>query len=130
MRGADVVCAATHAREPVIRRDWLSPGVHVTSVGYNPGGRELDDATVADALVVVESRDTALAPPPAGASELAGARVHAEIGELVAGNRPGRTAPGQITVYRSVGVAVQDAAAAALVLAKARETGVGSRIEL
>ncbi len=130
VRGADVVCAATHAREPVIRRDWLSPGVHVTSVGYNPGGRELDDATVADALVVVESRETALAPPPAGASELAGARVHAEIGELVAGTRPGRTAPGQITVYRSVGVAVQDAAAAALVLAKARETGVGSRIEL
>jgi alanine dehydrogenase len=130
VRGADVVCAATHALEPVIRRDWLSPGAHVTSVGYNPGGRELDEATVADALVVVESRATALAPPPAGANELAGADVHAEIGELVAGTRPGRTAPDQITVYKSVGVAVQDAAAAALVLARARATGAGVRVEL
>jgi alanine dehydrogenase len=139
VRGADVVCAATHAIEPVIRREWLSPGVHVTSVGYNPDGRELDDATIADALVVVESRATALAPPPAGANDLTrpiaagliGAdHVHAEIGELVAGTRPGRTAPEQITVYKSVGVAVQDAAAAALVLARAREAGAGIRVEL
>jgi ornithine cyclodeaminase/alanine dehydrogenase-like protein (mu-crystallin family) len=139
VRGADIVCAATHALEPVMRREWLSPGAHVTSVGYNPDGRELDDATVADAVVVVESRATALAPPPAGANDLtrpiaAGLftadHVHAEIGELVAGTRPGRTAPEQITVYKSVGVAVQDAAAAALVLAKARKTGAGSRVEL
>jgi alanine dehydrogenase len=128
VRGADVVCATTHALEPVIRREWLAPGVHVTSVGYNPAGRELDAATVADALVVVESRTTALAPPPAGANEIT--RVDAEIGELVAGTHPGRTAPDQITVYKSVGVAVQDAAAAALVLARAREAGAGTPIEL
>jgi alanine dehydrogenase len=128
VRGADVVCATTHALEPVIRRDWLDPGVHVTSVGYNPAGRELDAATVADALVVVESRETALAPPPAGANEIT--RVDAEIGELVAGTHPGRTAPEQLTVYKSVGVAVQDAAAAALVLARARATGAGTSVEL
>jgi alanine dehydrogenase len=128
VRGADIVCATTHALEPVIRREWLAPGVHVTSVGYNPAGRELDAATMADALVVVESRATALAPPPAGANEVT--RVDAEIGELVAGTHPGRTAADQITVYKSVGVAVQDAAAASLVLARARETGAGTRVAL
>ena len=139
VRDADIVCATTHALEPVIRREWLSPGVHVTSVGYNPEGRELDAATVADALVVVESRATALAPAPAGANDITRAirdgvigpeHVHAEIGELVEGLRPGRTAPEQITLYKSVGVAVQDAAAAALVLARARETGAGARVAI
>jgi alanine dehydrogenase len=131
LAGADVACACTHAVEPVVRREWLSPGVHVTSVGYNPSGREVDDATVADALVVVESRDAALAPVPTGTPDLAGCEhVHAELGELVEGRRPGRSGPEQITLYKSVGVAVQDAAAAALVLAAARERGVGREIEL
>jgi alanine dehydrogenase len=138
-RGADVVCAATHSVEPVVRREWLDPGTHVTSVGYNPAGRELDDATVADALVVVESRETALAPVPAGANDLTqpirdgvitAAHVHAELGELVAGTRPGRASAEQITLYKSVGVAVQDAAAAALVLGRARAAGVGMEIGL
>jgi ornithine cyclodeaminase/alanine dehydrogenase-like protein (mu-crystallin family) len=133
MDGADVVAATTHAIEPVVRREWLSPGVHVNSVGLNPAGREVDVATVADALLVVESRESALTPPPAGAPELVGVepdRVHAELGELVAGTKPGRTSPEQITLYKSVGVAVQDAAAAALVLAAARENSVGREIEL
>jgi ornithine cyclodeaminase/alanine dehydrogenase-like protein (mu-crystallin family) len=59
-----------HAHEPVIRRDWLAPGTHVTSLGYDPHGRELDDATIANAYVVVESRDAALAAPPAGSTDL------------------------------------------------------------
>jgi alanine dehydrogenase len=133
IRGADVVAATTHTVEPVVRRDWLSPGVHVNSVGLNPNGRELDEATVADSLLVVESRESALAPPPAGAPELAGVdpeRVYAELGELVSGTRPGRTSPEQITLYKSVGIAVQDAAAAALVLAAAREQSLGREIEL
>ena len=131
--GADVVAATTHSDEPVVRREWLAPGTHVNSVGLNPAGREVDDATVADALVVVESRASALAPPPAGSPDLAGLdpeRVHAELGELVAGTRPGRSRLDEITLYKSVGVAVQDAAAAALVLARARERGVGVEVEL
>jgi ornithine cyclodeaminase/alanine dehydrogenase-like protein (mu-crystallin family) len=130
--GADVVCATTHADEPVVRRAWLAPGAHVTSVGYNPRGREVDAATVDDALVAVESRATALAPVPAGATELAGvdpARV-VEIGELVDGRRAGRTAPDGLTLYKSVGVAVQDGAAAALVLRAALEQGAGHEIDL
>jgi ornithine cyclodeaminase/alanine dehydrogenase-like protein (mu-crystallin family) len=133
VRGAHVVAATTHAQQPVVRRAWLSPGVHVNSVGLNPSGRELDEATVADALVVVESRASALAPPPAGAPELAGidpARIHAELGELVAGTKPGRRSLEEITLYKSVGVAVQDAAAATLVLAAARERSVGRELDL
>jgi alanine dehydrogenase len=131
--GADVVAATTHAVEPVVRREWLAPGTHVNSVGLNPSGREVDADTVADSLLVVESRASALAAPPAGAPELVDvepAHVHAELGELVAGTKPGRTSPEQITLYKSVGIAVQDAAAAALVLAAARERSVGQVIEL
>ena len=133
LRGADVVAATTHAVEPVVRREWLEPGAHVNSVGVNPGGREVDEATVADAVLVVESRASALAPPPTGAPELAGvdpARVHAELGELVLGTKPGRASPDEITLYKSVGVAIQDAAAASLVLAAARERSAGREIDL
>ncbi len=133
IRGADVVAATTHSTEPVVRREWLAPGVHVNSVGLNPAGREVDEQTVADALLVVESRESALAPPPAGAPELVGvdpADVHAELGELVAGTKPGRSSGDEITLYKSVGVAVQDVAAAALVLAAARERSVGRAVEL
>jgi alanine dehydrogenase len=133
VRGADVVAATTHATEPVVRREWLEPGTHVNSVGLNPSGREVDEATVADAKLVVESRDSALAPPPAGAPELAGidpGSVHAELGELVSGAKPGRASRDELTLYKSVGVAVQDAAAAALVLTAARERGIGREIDL
>ena len=133
IRGADVVAATTHAREPVVQREWLAPGAHVNSVGLNPIGREVDVQTVADSVLVVESRESALAPPPAGAPDLAGidpAHVHAELGELVAGTRPGRTSPEQITLYKSVGVAVQDAAAAALVLAAAKKRSAGREVHL
>ena len=137
--GADVVCAATHSAEPVVRREWLSAGAHVTSVGYNTAGREVDGATFRDALVVVESRAATLAAPPAGSNDIAMAiaegamtrdHVHAELGELVSGTRPGRTDRDQITLYKSVGVAVQDAAAAAMVLDAARSAGVGRTVDL
>ena len=131
--GAHVVAATTHATEPIVRREWLSAGVHVNSVGANPAGRgEIDASVVHDALVAVEYRESTLAPPPAGASEFrdgAPAEV-VELGELVAGTKPGRTSPEQVTLYKSVGVAVQDAAAAALVLAAARLRSVGREIEL
>jgi ornithine cyclodeaminase/alanine dehydrogenase-like protein (mu-crystallin family) len=133
VRGADVVHAATHSGDPIVLADWLSPGVHVSSVGYNAPGSELDPAIVAAADVVcVESRESALAPPPAGAPELAGLGPEAvvELGEIVAGTRPGRTGDDEMTLYKSVGVAVQDLAAAALVVRAAKERGVGREIEL
>jgi ornithine cyclodeaminase/alanine dehydrogenase-like protein (mu-crystallin family) len=132
VRGADVVHACTHSPEPVVRREWIAPGTHVGSVGLNPAGAELDSALVDDATLVVESRESAFAPPPAGAPELAGRdpASAAELGEIVAGTRPGRTSADEITLYKSVGVAVQDLAAAALVLAAAKERGSGLEVSL
>jgi ornithine cyclodeaminase len=114
-------------------RNWLDPGTHVNSVGANPDGSgEVDPAIVrAAAVVAVEYRGSTLAPPPAGAPEFRdGAPEVVELGELVAGTKPGRAAEDEITLYKSVGVAVQDAAAAALVLAAARLRSVGREIEL
>jgi ornithine cyclodeaminase/alanine dehydrogenase-like protein (mu-crystallin family) len=125
VRGAALVAAATHSPDPVVQRAWLTPGAHITSVGVNPHGRELAGEVVQDALVVVESRAAALAPFPGGSNDLLwpirdglidDAHIHAELGEIVAGSKPGRTSPEQITLYKSVGIAVEDAAAAALVL--------------
>src|SRR3954454_19159272 len=123
LAGAHIACATTHSDEPVGRREWLAPRTHVTSVGFNAAGREVDDATVAEALVVVESRAAALAPQPGGATDLldplAAGLITSdlpELGEIISGARPGRTGPDQITLYKSVGVAVQDAAAVGLVL--------------
>jgi ornithine cyclodeaminase/alanine dehydrogenase-like protein (mu-crystallin family) len=135
VREADVVCAATHSDEPVVRYEWLRAGAHVNSVGYNTAGRgEVDLDTVRHAFVVVESAAAALAPPPAGAVELRGAidaraidadHIH-ELGAVLAGDVEGRRDGRQVTLYKSVGVAVQDAAAAALVLRLAVERGVGT----
>jgi alanine dehydrogenase len=138
-RAADIVCATTHSPDPIVQRDFLRTGAHVTSVGYNTAGREVDSATVASSIVVVESRAAVLGAPPAGANDLrvpieegliGPDHIHAEIGELVAGTRPGRTSPDQITLYKSVGIAAQDVAAAALVLSAARARGVGRTISL
>ncbi len=120
VRGADVVCCCTHASEPVLRRDWLEPGTHVCSVGASQEGPELDRETVSAGLLCVESR-VAFEPPPAGAFELQGLDPSSavELGEMLAGTKLGRTSDEQITVYKSMGHAVEDAAAAALVLERA-----------
>ena len=134
VRAADILCLCTHASEPVIERKWLPRGVHVCSVGYNPAGSgEVDLDTIRDSLVVVESRESALAPPPSGAPELTAAIAAGvldpadvrEIGEL--GESVGLQS---FTLYKSVGVGVQDAAAAALVLRAAASSGIGSTVEL
>ncbi|MEP6694063.1 MAG: ornithine cyclodeaminase family protein, partial [Chloroflexota bacterium] len=106
---------------------------------YNTAGREVDGETVAAALVVVESRAAALAPPPGGSNDLlwpirdglvTAGHFQAELGEIVSGTRTGRADASQLTLYKSVGVAVEDAAAAALVLRLARERGIGKTIEI
>src|SRR6185295_3979175 len=99
-----------------------------TSVGVSTGGEEIDQETISRASVFVETRAVASAPMPAGSDEiyrasrdgLIRAEDLTEIGEVVMGSRPGRTSADQITLYKSIGVAVQDAAAAALVLKRAR----------
>ena len=131
VRGADVVACCTDSREPVIRREWLAPGVHVSSVG-GTFGPELDKETLAAAKVFVEWRGAALNAPPAGAHELQGmdADTITEVGEVLAGTRPGRTSERDITVYKSTGHAVEDAATARLVYDRALAEGAGVNLPL
>lgn len=137
--GTDIVCAATHSVAPVVSGGWLAAGTHVNSVGLNPQGRELDDKAIAKSKIFVESRAAALALESAGANDLVEplrrgvipeADVMTEIGEVISGVRPGRRSADEITLYKSVGVAVQDAVAARLVLAAARARGGGTEIEI
>jgi ornithine cyclodeaminase len=137
--GAHIICAATHAAEPVVKGAWLQPGTHVTSVGLHPEGCEVDAEAVRKSWVVVESREAVLASGPGGANDLKWPirdgligedHIQAEIGELISGAKPGRTSVEQITLYKSVGVAVQDAIAARLVLDAAVKQGVGREVEM
>jgi ornithine cyclodeaminase/alanine dehydrogenase-like protein (mu-crystallin family) len=133
MRGADVVCAATHADQVAVRGRALAAGAHLNSVGFGGAGLELAADVFAGALVAVESRAAAFAPMPVGANDLRAAAdpVSAvELGELLSGSRPGRTSAAQRTVYKSVGIAVEDAVAAALVVARARGENAGREIDL
>jgi ornithine cyclodeaminase/alanine dehydrogenase-like protein (mu-crystallin family) len=116
VRGAGVVCCCTHADSPILRREWLAPGTHVCSVGVGDGP-ELDAETVGAGLLVVES-PAAFQPFPAGTHELdeLDPSLGVELGRILSGGHPGRTGDDQLTVYKSMGHAVEDAAAAALVL--------------
>jgi ornithine cyclodeaminase/alanine dehydrogenase-like protein (mu-crystallin family) len=131
VRGADVVACCTDAREPVIRREWLAAGAHVSSVG-GTFGPEIDAETMAGGKVFVEWRGAALNAPPAGAHELQGmdAEKITEVGEVLAGTKPGRTSEQDITIYKSTGHAVEDAATARLVYDRARANGAGVRLPL
>ncbi len=128
---ADVVALATHARAPVIEPDWIRPGTHVSSVGYRPPEGELPRALARDHSLFVESR-LAFRPTPAGCAELAGLDPAAatELGELLLGTRPGRTHPGEVTVYKAMGHVIEDIAAAELVVAEARRLGAGQLVRL
>jgi alanine dehydrogenase len=131
VRGADVVACCTDAREPILRRDWLKPGVHVSSVG-GTFGPELDGPTIRAGRVFVEWRGAATNPPPAGAVELQGLEPGSitEVGEVLAGTKPGRLSEDEITIYKSTGHAVEDAAAARLVYDRAKAEGAGITLQL
>ena len=131
VRGADVVACCTDAREPVIRREWLKAGAHVSSVG-GTFGPEIDPDTMAAGKVFVEWRGAATNEPPAGAHELQrlDPSTITEIGEVLAGTKPGRTSDHDLTIYKSTGHAVEDAATASLVYARALAEGAGVKLPL
>ena len=131
VRGADVVACCTDAREPIVERGWLRPGVHVSAVG-GTFGPELDRETVAACSVFVVWRGAVTNAPPAGAHELQGLDPEqvTEVGEVLAGKRPGRRSTEEMTLYKSTGHAVEDAATARLVYECARKEGAGVRLPL
>jgi ornithine cyclodeaminase len=133
---ADVICAATTSATPVFSSSHLKPGTHINAIGsFTPEMQEIDSLTVERSLLVVDSRDAALAETgdliiPIQEGRISEDHIQAELGEIVNGVNPGRTDENQITLYKSVGIAVQDAAAAGLALRKAEELGIGRVIEL
>jgi len=119
VRGADVVVVATTSQVPVLRGEWLSPGTHINAVGApRPSWRELDDKVLRAARIYVESREAATRE---SGDIIAAGRIDAEIGEVVSGAMRGRESAGELTLFKSVGVAVEDVVTADLVYRKARK---------
>lgn len=136
LRGADVVCTATAATAALFGDDAIEPGTHINAVGaYTPAMQEVPAETVARALIVVDQREAAW--EEAGDLVIARDRglitaesIHAELGDLVSGARPGRTTPDQVTFFKSVGNAVQDIAVGRRAVDRARQRGIGRDISL
>jgi ornithine cyclodeaminase len=137
LRDADVVVTVTNAREPVLRREWLKPGAHLNAVGASsPTMREIDTATVAASALFCDSRESL--QNEAGEFRLAVTEgliagvehVRAELGEVLAGTAAGRRDAGELTMFRSLGLAIEDLAAAQCAVATATEQGIGTEVEL
>ncbi len=131
VRSSDVVCLASHAYEPVIAREWVRPGTHVSSVGYAPPRGELPFDLARSATLYVET-EQAFKPPPVGCAELAGLDPAAAIalGDMLVGRRPGRVSDAQITVYKAMGIAMEDMVAADLVFRRATALKLRQHIAL
>ena len=131
VRDADVIITATWSKAPFLARTMVRAGVHITAVGADePAKGEVDAGLIASSLFVCDDRDLA-----AGMGAIAGAglgpdAIHAELGEIIAGTKPGRTRDDQITIFGTVGLAFQDLPAAWQVYSRARELGVGTVVDL
>lgn len=136
VRGADIVCTATSSTTPVFSGSALAPGCHINAVGsFRTDMQEVDVETVRRSLVVVDSREAVREEAgdlmvPIEQGLLTFEHIYAELGEIVTGKRPGRIDAEQITFFKSVGVAVQDAIAGRIALDNARRQGLGDTIEL
>lgn len=136
VRDSDLVVTVSTAQTPIVKSDWLKPGAHVNAVGsHRPDLREIDGVTLARAKVVVDSRAAIMAECgdillAIKENSFAEKDIHAEIGEILAGLKPGRSGRTELTLYKSVGIAIQDVATAHLVYRKALKQGVGTRVEI
>src|SRR5882672_154467 len=133
--GADIIVTATTSREPVLKREWISPGAHINAIGtFSPKAREVDTATIAAASLFVDRRESALNEAgdyliAAHEGAIGPEHIRADLGEVLTNAHPGRTSPEEITVFKSLGLAIEDLAAAALVYQKAARTSTGSWVE-
>ena len=135
VRDADLIVTATTAREPVVQRDWISPGAHINAIGtFSPNAREIDTATMAAATLFCDARESVLNEAgdyliAAEEGAIGPEHIRAELGEVLIGAHPGRTSRAEITLFKSLGLAIEDLAAAAHAYQKANEQGVGEWIE-
>jgi ornithine cyclodeaminase len=136
VRDSDLLVTVTTAKDPIVQAEWLKPGVHINAVGsHRPDLREIDGATMKRAKVVVDSHDAVMAECgdillALKEQSIGAADIHGEIGEVLAGVKAGRSSPSEVTLYKSVGIAIQDVAAAQLVYRKALERNVGTDVEV
>ncbi len=136
LRQSDIVCTATTAVHPLFEAEALPPGVHINAVGaFRPDTAEIPPGTVRNAVLVVDQRAACLAESgdilQAFSDAAAASRhIHAELGELVLGTRPGRSSTDQITLFKSVGIAVQDLVAASFIAERAVERKRGREVSL
>ena len=135
VRGADLLVTATNSSEPVVRREWVEAGAHLNAVGASiPTSREVDGATLAAARLFVDRRESALNEAGdyliAAREGLVGPdHIQAEIGEVLVGQQPGRRSPDEITLFKSLGLALEDLAAAQHVYRRAERERAGTWVE-
>jgi ornithine cyclodeaminase len=135
VRGADLIVTATTSREPVLRREWISPGAHINAVGtFSPKAREVDTATMVAASLFTDRRESALNEAgdyliAAREGAIGPDHIRAEIGEVLIDAAPGRTSLDEITLFKSLGLAIEDLASAAYLYKKAKRQDAGTWVE-
>ncbi len=136
VRGAHVICTTTSAREPILLGDWLAPGAHINAVGASQRTtRELDTAAVQRARLIVDRRESAMAESgdfliPLNDGDITTEHIRGELGDVVLGRVPGREHPEQVTIFKSLGLAVEDIASARFIYERARSSGDGTWLEI
>jgi len=133
---ADIICTATSSAEPIFDGNLIRPGTHINGIGsHSPGARELDTTIIKRSLLIADSYEACLnecgdimIPITEGA--IAEDHIHADLGEIVIGKKSGRAGDDQITLFKSNGLAIQDAATARLIYDKAKEAGIGTEVEI
>jgi alanine dehydrogenase len=134
--GADIICTVTTAREPVVKGEWVAPGAHINAVGaFTPTTRELDTNAVARSRLYVDRRESALNEAgeyliPRSEGMIGDDHIAGEIGDVLLGRVPGRTLADEITLFKSLGIAIEDLASAHYVLQQAREQNIGTWVEI
>ncbi|MEO8336490.1 MAG: ornithine cyclodeaminase family protein [bacterium] len=136
VEGADIICTTTSAREPILLGEWIAPGAHINAVGSSTStARELDSAAVSRARLFVDRRESTLNEAgdfliPKAEGAIGDDHIRAELGELLLGTHKGRASVGEITLFKSLGLAVEDVAAAYHIYERAVERGIGTSVEM
>ncbi len=132
---ADLIVLATNSAEPVLRRDWVAPGTHINAVGaFTPTTREVDSETMAAARLFVDRRESAVNEAgdyliPLSEGAIGSDHIRAELSELVTGQKLGRTSDDEITLFKSLGIPIEDLAAAQYLYAQARKLDAGTWVD-
>jgi alanine dehydrogenase len=136
VRGADIICTVTTSKDPVVMGRWVADGAHINAVGAcSPFSRELDTELVAKARLYADRREAMMAEAgefliPRKEGVINDGHILGEVGDVLVGKVLGRTAPDQVTIFKSLGIAIEDLAAAHLILTKAQQSGKGTWIEI